>query len=214
MELEFSSLTTESDPNVQFWGIKDLLIIGKECHADCLTCYGSLNSNCLTCADGFYLEGNVCVQNCQQDHFKVDSLKTCMASCPTSYYSTTTNGGELKCEACSSGCLVCLGHSTCQVYVDGNSNERDIWEDNLPFWIFLMVFVLGLTAFIVFKIYKSKREKSDLEEKINTSNENDNSGSGSGENENAVSNETINNMVEKKEDQLAKELWFDELLQV
>ena len=60
--INITSSSTEVNPAVKYWGIKDLLVVARLCHDECLTCYGALNSQCLTCAAGFYLEGNKCVE--------------------------------------------------------------------------------------------------------------------------------------------------------
>ena len=62
--LNFSARTTETDPNVQSWGIKDLIVAAKMCHSRCDTCFAGTDSDCLSCAVGFYLQGNVleCLQ--------------------------------------------------------------------------------------------------------------------------------------------------------
>ena len=61
LSLNFSALTTETDPSVQAWGIKELIVAEKLCHARCATCFGATDSDCLTCASGYYLQGNVCL---------------------------------------------------------------------------------------------------------------------------------------------------------
>lgn len=48
--VNFSSLTSETNPSLQFWGIKELMIVAKLCHDYCFTCYGPDNNNCLSCA--------------------------------------------------------------------------------------------------------------------------------------------------------------------
>ena len=64
LTLSITSSSTELDPAIKYWGIKDLLVVARLCHDECLTCYGALNSQCLSCAAGFYLEGNKCVAEC------------------------------------------------------------------------------------------------------------------------------------------------------
>lgn len=64
LALNFTSLISEVDPNVQYWGIKDLVIGIRLCHARCETCFGPNYSDCASCSAGFYLLGNLCVPQC------------------------------------------------------------------------------------------------------------------------------------------------------
>lgn len=80
--LNFSALTSESDPLVQWWGVKELIVAAKLCHAYCLTCYGANNSNCLSCAAGYYLQGNVCLPSCENGLYVVADARLCVSMCP------------------------------------------------------------------------------------------------------------------------------------
>lgn len=57
-------MTSQSDPNVQHWGIKDIMIVGKTCHRYCDKCFGESVNECLTCSAGYFLRGNTCVTKC------------------------------------------------------------------------------------------------------------------------------------------------------
>lgn len=59
--LKWTALTTQNNPNVQNWGIKDLLIVAKTCHRYCDKCFGENVTQCLTCSPGYFLRGNTCV---------------------------------------------------------------------------------------------------------------------------------------------------------
>lgn len=47
------------------WGVKDLVIAGKKCDSKCETCFGPNPSDCMSCTQGYYLLGNICVEKCQ-----------------------------------------------------------------------------------------------------------------------------------------------------
>ncbi|KAL4464818.1 hypothetical protein ABPG74_011379 [Tetrahymena malaccensis] len=58
-----------------------------KCHPSCKTCNGDLPQECLSCPDGFYLDGNDigggvfvggCVSSCSQGYYKNNSNKKCM----------------------------------------------------------------------------------------------------------------------------------------
>lgn len=115
--LNFSALTTESDPTIQFWGIKELYVVGKMCHAYCLTCYGPANSNCLSCSAGYYLEGNVCVQSCSSNFYALALNRMCLTNCPAYYYGYTSSADSTKtCLSCAPNCILCTEASTCQAW--------------------------------------------------------------------------------------------------
>ena len=69
--LNFTALTNETDANVQSWGIKDLIIAVNTCNSFCATCFGPLDSDCLSCTTGYYLQGNVCLQSCEAGYLTV-----------------------------------------------------------------------------------------------------------------------------------------------
>ena len=73
--LNFTSSIVETNPLVQYWGIKDLIVAVRKCHYQCNTCYGPLSSDCITCEDGYYLHGNKCVKECSG--LKVEDKKQC-----------------------------------------------------------------------------------------------------------------------------------------
>jgi hypothetical protein len=61
INLKWTSLTSQNNPNIQSWGIKDILITAKTCHRYCDKCFGELDNECLTCSSGYFLRGNKCV---------------------------------------------------------------------------------------------------------------------------------------------------------
>lgn len=117
VHLKFSALTTETDPSVQFWGVKELIVAAKMCHAYCLTCYGASNSNCLSCASGYYLQGNVCLPECENHLYTVVDARLCLSICPAKYYPTVDSITRQKqCLACAEGCAMCSSASVCMAW--------------------------------------------------------------------------------------------------
>ena len=69
VSVTISSSITETDDNLQFWGVKDLLIVAKLCNSKCETCFGPNAGDCITCAPGFFLWGNLCVEECEELYY-------------------------------------------------------------------------------------------------------------------------------------------------
>jgi hypothetical protein len=59
--ISFSSSIITNPSILQTWGLKDLMIILKTCHAQCISCYGPASTQCIVCSPGFYLIGNTCI---------------------------------------------------------------------------------------------------------------------------------------------------------
>lgn len=53
-----------SDPSIQYWGIREMIVGMKTCSNNCEKCYGPLESECLACKEGSYLLGNSCIKKC------------------------------------------------------------------------------------------------------------------------------------------------------
>ncbi len=101
LTVKFSALTTEANPAVQFWGIKELFVVTKDCHSYCITCFGALSSQCLSCAAGYYLQGNVCLQQCDPNFYIVLDTRICVSECPLRYFSNVDSNTLVKqCLAC------------------------------------------------------------------------------------------------------------------
>lgn len=101
LTVKFSALTTEANPAVQFWGIKELFVVTKDCHSYCITCFGGLSSQCLSCAPGYYLQGNVCLQQCDPNFYIVLDTRICVSECPLRYFSNVDSNTLVKqCLAC------------------------------------------------------------------------------------------------------------------
>lgn len=160
LALNFSAMTNQTNPNVAFWGIKELIVATMDCHAYCLTCYGGLNTQCLSCAAGFYLQGNVCLPVCDSNLYVVMDARTCVGQCPSKYY--PTNNNTLKvCANCPAGCALCSDNSTCMAWEGQQAYVPNMWKDKMEFWILLILVLCGLIGFVAYKLIH-KATSSDL----------------------------------------------------
>ena len=91
--LRWSALYLEADADVQSWGIEEVIIAEMLCHAYCATCTGALDTECLSCNSGYYLQGNTCVQTCSTNSYAVPNLNRCLGTCPAQFYSNTNANG-------------------------------------------------------------------------------------------------------------------------
>jgi len=80
LTLRISSSISETDPAYQFWGVKDLNIFAKMCSPKCDTCFGPSSGECITCANGYFLWGNLCVKEC--DDLYYPEKRMCVQECP------------------------------------------------------------------------------------------------------------------------------------
>jgi hypothetical protein len=66
LSVNFSSMGSaiSTSTTLKSWGIKDLIIVVSKCDPTCLTCFGSLATNCMSCQSGLYLQGSICILNC------------------------------------------------------------------------------------------------------------------------------------------------------
>ncbi len=47
----------------------------KKCHSSCSSCEGPLDTDCLSCSNGLYLDDNgTCVNNCGVSGFYLDTI--------------------------------------------------------------------------------------------------------------------------------------------
>ncbi|EAR95398.3 hypothetical protein TTHERM_00077020 (macronuclear) [Tetrahymena thermophila SB210] len=67
-----------------------------KCHPSCKTCVGDLSQECLSCPDGFYLDGN--------DIGGGVFVGGCVSKCSQGYYKNTLNK---KCMRCNINCIDC-----------------------------------------------------------------------------------------------------------
>mgnify|MGYP001384196859 CR=1 FL=1 len=68
------------------------------CDCACATCFGPKNTQCDTCASGYYLQ-------------PAGSAIKCLETCPNGYYQNT---GTYTCTPCATGCATCTGGSNTQ----------------------------------------------------------------------------------------------------
>ena len=114
VHVKWSALYPETNTSIQAWGIKEILVTEYLCHSYCATCTGALVTECLSCATGFYLQGNTCVQSCDASSYAISDMRRCVGICPSQYYATTnTSSGGLECMNCVSGCALCSSSSNC-----------------------------------------------------------------------------------------------------
>lgn len=71
-------------------------VICSPCDSTCLTCYGPLYSNCLSCSTGYALANNICTYICKS----------------TEYYNPTLTTPN-KCSLCVTPCLTCTSATIC-----------------------------------------------------------------------------------------------------
>lgn len=91
LSVNFSSMGSaiSTSSAVQSWGVKDLLIVVSKCDSSCLTCFGSLATNCASCPSGLYLQGSICILSCP--FYAMPATGSCLTSCPAYYYTNTYN---------------------------------------------------------------------------------------------------------------------------
>lgn len=167
LTVKFSALTTEANPAVQFWGIKELFVVTKDCHSYCITCFGGLSSQCLSCASGYYLQGNVCLQQCDPNFYIVLDTRVCVSECPLRYFSNVDSNTLVKqCLACQSGCRVCSSSSVCNVWDGQQAYVPDMWKDKMEFWILLIIILCAMIGLAIYKLMTRKTKDSDLQENM------------------------------------------------
>lgn len=174
LALNFSALNSESNPAVAFWGIKELIVATKDCHAYCLTCFGGLNTQCLSCAVGFYLQGNVCLPVCDPNLYVVPDLRSCVSQCPSRYFGAMNNTIK-TCLPCQSGCAMCSDSSICLAWDGQEAYVPNLWKDKMEFWILLIMVLCGLIGFVIYKLIR-KALPSDIEENMMTKSDDKDSG--------------------------------------
>lgn len=146
--------STSTDPKTtKSWGLKDLLIVQRTCHSRCGSCFGPTINDCYTCAAGFFLLGNACLDACPL--LNIPSLNLCAVSCPNSYYAVKASS---SCEPCSDGCSVCSGPLEADCVVDNQAQSS--WERKKEFWILLIVVcVVALVLGVACLIHKRRADK-------------------------------------------------------
>ncbi len=75
------------------------------CQKSCLTCYGGLRTNCITCNSGELLQSDgSCMNQCASDRY-YNSTNTNCYSCSIKYGINCTSCDQSNCYTCSSGLL-------------------------------------------------------------------------------------------------------------
>jgi len=153
LSVNFSSMGSaiSTSTTLKSWGIKDLLIVVSKCDASCLTCFGSLATNCMSCQSGLYLQGSICILNCP--FYTMPATGTCITSCPAYYYINTYNN---FCEPCPINCPTCLNSTTCVDWSEGN-DLKNVGRDYLAVWIILGILGLILISILLWKYCFSKK---------------------------------------------------------
>lgn len=84
------------------------------CSTGCISCTGSANNQCLSCAENFYFveSSKSCVSSCTSPLVNDAFLRKCTTGCPVdgTYLNTVKNA----CELCPSNCTKCTSLTTCQ----------------------------------------------------------------------------------------------------
>jgi hypothetical protein len=152
LTLKWTSLTTQNDPNIQNWGIKDHSITAKTCHRYCNQCFGEKVSECYTCSAGYFLSGNTCVSKCP--NLAILNTNNCVDACPVGYYHNPLNN---YCESCISGCSFCSGSNNCLLWENGSNNSGDdTWSKNIAVWVVMIVGGVGIIGLLLWKFIIKK----------------------------------------------------------
>lgn len=92
----------------------------RTCHHKCDTCFGPNAADCISCAAGFYLLGNLCVPECE--YYAIEDKRICVDECPGGFFEIV---GNKKCQSCIADCLACTSGTTCTVWME--SKPGLIW---------------------------------------------------------------------------------------
>jgi hypothetical protein len=155
LTLRFSSLITETNPLVKYWGIKDLTIGIRTCHSRCETCFGPKEGECISCALGYFLLGNLCVPQCK--YFALVEQRICTEKCPDGFFAIEANK---TCGSCIKDCLICSNGSECSLW--SKDKEGLIWEQNKFFWILLLIIGFLILIYLVWKLIIEKRFRDQI----------------------------------------------------
>lgn len=130
------------------------------CNSTCLTCSGTLSTDCLSCNSGYFLSGSTCIDTCP--YKTMPSTRTCLTACPQYYFENTLNG---FCESCQEGCITCDESGYC--YDWGTIDNSNKILDLLTLWVVLAILVLILIAVILWKLCCSGKSFNDkMEEEV------------------------------------------------
>lgn len=129
------------------------------CHYSCVTCSGTLFTDCTSCIDGLYLSGTVCVASC--DVLTAPQTKSCVYGCPAYYFQRGS-----VCELCPENCKYCSSAEVCDEWEDGY-DPNNIILDLMPLWITTGVVFLALVSLLIWRLCLGKKTFSNsVEEEI------------------------------------------------
>jgi hypothetical protein len=142
----------QRDASVRFWNLYDALIVIATCHAACAQCFGAANTQCTSCANGYYyLNNNTCLAACPGSYLLLINpfnalTGQCLSACPQGYYASGAS-----CLACSSGCLACTSASSCSV--SSTPGEETLWSRFVEVWVIVLILGILLSAGIIWRIF-------------------------------------------------------------
>ncbi len=126
------------------------------CNSSCVSCSGSLSTQCSSCGTNKYLSNGSCLA-CDTSCLTCTTSSTtctsctnilynskCYTTCPTGLYSATVSS-VLTCLACNSNCLTC---STTSTYCTTCPTASYLSNNTC-------IFTCLCNYFIIFKIYKN-----------------------------------------------------------
>lgn len=76
----------------------------EDCDSTCSTCNGSANTDCLKCAEGYYMKNGECVNTCDAGYF----LNTRNISTGSENFISLTS-----CKKCPANCTACTSEDVC-----------------------------------------------------------------------------------------------------
>lgn len=154
--LNFTSLTNIKDPNIQYWGLFDLLIVTLNCDVSCATCYGNLNTQCFTCNSGFYLSINTCSVTCPNYILpsNVTGTGSCVTACPNGYYAwPNATAPNILCNACPFNCTSCINSTNCLYMTTDLAPQYSTWIQYLEIWVLLIILGAILLFALIYRIF-------------------------------------------------------------
>lgn len=153
--VKFTS-TSVQPKSVASWGLMNLMVVAKTCDTRCSSCFGATFNDCYTCASGYFLLGNACLDKCPL--LAIPNINLCAVSCPNNYYKVQSS---MSCQPCSMGCNTCSGPLDSDCIVEDHTASA--WDRKKEFWIFLIVFCSLLVLFALACLILRRRATSKIE---------------------------------------------------
>jgi len=156
MLFNFTSVSTEINPNIRFWNLFDFMIVAVTCDISCASCYANTPTSCYSCANGYYMvPNNTCLSACTTSLYLLPNPTNsltgeCLSSCPQGYYAafTTIN----VCLPCAAGCLSCSSSTFCLIYDPSTSSSSNLWKQYMAVWIIVIILGLFIIASVVWRL--------------------------------------------------------------